>query len=213
MADPDSLDRAAQPPASDSPEKATLIGTLVHLWPYIGPGDRADLKMRVVWSMVLLLAAKLATLTVPFTFKWAIDALNGMGTAPVEASNWMLWLIASPLLMTASYGAIRVLMAVLTQWRDGIFARVAMHAVRKLAYITFVHMHELSLRFHLERKTGGLTRVLERRRTGIEVIVRMVILQLVPTIVEVSLLAGGLAWAFERCCVRAAPGPVLGLLY
>jgi ABC-type spermidine/putrescine transport system permease subunit II len=79
-------------------------------------------------------------------------------------------------------------MAVLTQWRDGIFARVAMHAVRKLAYLTFVHMHELSLRFHLERKTGGLTRVLERGRLGIEVIVRMVILQLVPTIVEVSLL-------------------------
>ena len=89
--------------------------------------------------------------------------------------------------MTACYGAIRVLMAVLTQWRDGIFARVAMHAVRKLAYITFVHMHELSLRFHLERKTGGLTRVLERGRTGIEVIVRMVILQLIPTIVEVAL--------------------------
>jgi ATP-binding cassette subfamily B protein len=110
-------------------------------------GDRADLKMRVVWSMVLLLVAKLATLIVPFTFKWAIDALNGTGTAPVEPSNWTLWLIASPLLMTASYGAVRVLMAVLTQWRDGIFARVAMHAVRKLAYITFVHMHELSLRF------------------------------------------------------------------
>ena len=137
--------------------------------------------------MVLLLAAKLATLTVPFTFKWAIDALNGMGTAPVEASNWMLWLIASPLLMTASYGAIRVLMAVLTQWRDGIFARVAMHAVRKLAYITFVHMHELSLRFYLERKTGGLTRVLER----------MVILQLIPTIVEVSLLMAVLLWQFD----------------
>ena len=79
-------------------------------------------------------------------------------------------------------------MAVLTQWRDGIFARVAMHAVRKLAYITFVHMHELSLRFHLERKTGGLTRVLERGRTGIEMIVRMVILQLIPTIVEVALI-------------------------
>ena len=198
MADPDSHPHAgAATPADASPEKATLTGTLVHLWPYIWPGDRADLKMRVVWSMVLLLAAKLATLTVPFTFKWAIDALNGKGTAPVEASNWMLWLIASPLLMTASYGAIRVLMAVLTQWRDGIFARVAMHAVRKLAYITFVHMHELSLRFHLERKTGGLTRVLERGRTGIEVIVRMVILQLIPTIVEVSLLMAVLLWQFD----------------
>ena len=152
----------------------------MHLWPYIWPGDRADLKMRVVWSMVLLLVAKLATLSVPFTFKWAIDALTGRRySAPVQSSNWTLWLIASPLIMTASYGAMRVLMAVLTQWRDGIFARVAMHAVRKLAYLTFVHMHELSLRFHLERKTGGLTRVLERGRLGIEVIVRMVILQLV----------------------------------
>ena len=108
-----------------------------------------------------------------------------------------MWLIASPLIMTVSYGGLRILMAVLTQWRDGIFARVAMHAVRKLAYLTFVHMHELSLRFHLERKTGGLTRVLERGRAGIEVIVRMVILQLVPTIVEVSLLTGVLLWQFD----------------
>jgi ABC-type transport system involved in Fe-S cluster assembly fused permease/ATPase subunit len=173
------------------------MGTLAHLWPYIWPGDRADLKARVVWSMVLLLVAKLATLSVPFTFKWAIDALTGADTAPLQASNWTLWLIASPLIMTASYGGLRVLMAVLTQWRDGIFARVAMHAVRKLAYLTFVHMHELSLRFHLERKTGGLTRVLERGRSGIEVIVRMVILQLVPTLVEVTLLMGVLLWMFD----------------
>jgi ATP-binding cassette subfamily B protein len=189
---------AEEPLASNkSIEQATLIGTLVHLWPYIWPSDRADLKMRVVWSMVLLLIAKLATLSVPFTFKWATDALTGADTAPVAASNWKMWLIASPVIMTASYGATRVLMAVLTQWRDGIFARVAMHAVRKLAYITFVHMHELSLRFHLERKTGGLTRVLERGRLGIEVIVRMVILQLVPTIVEVSLLMAVLLWQFD----------------
>jgi ATP-binding cassette, subfamily B, heavy metal transporter len=177
--------------------QATLTGTLAHLWPYIWPSDRVDLKMRVVWSVVLLLIAKVATLAVPFTFKWAIDALTGADTAPVQASNWTLWLIASPLIMTLSYGGLRVLMAVLTQWRDGIFARVAMHAVRKLAYLTFVHMHELSLRFHLERKTGGLTRVLERGRTGIEVIVRMVILQLVPTIVEVSLLLLVLLWKFD----------------
>jgi ATP-binding cassette, subfamily B, heavy metal transporter len=189
--------RAALPASDKSIEQATLIGTLVHLWPYIWPGDRADLKMRVVWSMVLLLIAKLTTLAVPFTFKWAIDALTGADTAPVQSSNWKMWLIASPVIMTVSYGGMRVLMAVLTQWRDGIFARVAMHAVRKLAYLTFVHMHELSLRFHLERKTGGLTRVLERGRLGIEVIVRMVILQLAPTIVEVSLLMGVLLWQFD----------------
>src|SRR6202045_3272913 len=184
-------------PSSNRPEHATLIGTLAHLWPYIWPGDRADLKMRVVWSMVLLLVAKVATLAVPFTFKWAIDALTGADTAPVQASNWTLWLVASPLIMTLSYGGLRVLMAVLTQWRDGIFARVAMHAVRKLAYLTFVHMHELSLRFQLELKTGGLTRVLERGRAGIETIVRMVILQLVPTIVEVLLLMVVLLWKFD----------------
>src|SRR6266853_5727063 len=170
----------ALPPSNRSIEQATLIGTLAHLWPYIWPADRVDLKMRVVWTMLLLLVAKLATLTVPFTFKWAIDALTGANTAPVQPANWAMWVIASPLIMTLSYGALRVLMAILTQWRDGIFAKVAMHAVRKLAHITFVHMHELSLRFHLERKTGGLTRVLERGRTGIEVIVRMVILQLIP---------------------------------
>src|SRR5580692_171231 len=199
MADSDSFPAAeeAKPAAATSIEQATLIGTLAHLWPYIWPGDRADLKMRVVWSMVLLLIAKVATLAVPFTFKWAIDALTGADTAPVQSSNWTVWVVASPLLMVASYGGLRILMAVLTQWRDGIFARVAMHAVRKLAYITFVHMHELSLRFHLERKTGGLTRVLERGRLGIEVIVRMVILQLVPTIVEVSLLMAVLLWKFD----------------
>jgi ATP-binding cassette subfamily B protein len=187
----------APPEARSSAERATLVGTLIHLWPYIWPSDRADLKMRVMWSVVLLLVAKLATLAVPFTFKWAIDALSGKGSAPIDASNWKLWVLASPLLLTAGYGALRVLMAVLTQWRDGIFARVAMHAVRRLATITFVHMHELSLRFHLERKTGGLTRVLERGRNGIETIVRLVILQLLPTIVEVSLLMGVLLWQFD----------------
>lgn len=199
MDQPQSFDGAdvPEPPAGGPQAGATLMGTLAHLWPYIWPGDRFDLKMRVVWSLVLLLAAKLITLAVPFSFKWATDALTGANTAPVAADNWHLWVIAAPLLLTASYGAMRILMAVLTQWRDGIFARVAMHAVRKLATITFIHMHELSLRFHLERKTGGLTRVLERGREGIEVIVRMVILQLIPTIVEVSLLMAVLLWQFD----------------
>src|SRR4029077_20798242 len=119
MAHADSHARAdeAQASAADRAEKATLIGTLLHLWPYIWPGDRADLKMRVVWSVVLLLIAKLATLSVPFTFKWAIDGLSGTPSAPVQSTNWAMWLIASPLLMTVSYGAVRVIMAVLTQWR------------------------------------------------------------------------------------------------
>src|SRR5581483_9892617 len=103
MAQLDSSAPAEPAPSPDTPiGQATLAGTLAHLWPYIWPGDRADLRMRVVWSVVLLLIAKVATLAVPFTFKWAIDALTGADSAPVQSSNWKLWLIASPFLMTAS---------------------------------------------------------------------------------------------------------------
>ena len=159
----------------------------MHLWPYIWPSDRPDLKMRVMLALVLLLLAKLATMAVPFTFKWATDALAGTAPRRCDRPIWIAWALASPLIMTRQpMAACASLMAVFTQWRDGIFAKVAMHAVRRLAILTFEHMHELSLRFHLERKTGGLTRVLERGRNGIETIVRMVILQLVPTIVEVA---------------------------
>jgi ATP-binding cassette, subfamily B, heavy metal transporter len=202
-------------PASQHPdvERGSLLTTLLRLWPYIWPGDRADLKLRVVWAMLLLVVAKFATLAVPFTFKWAIDALNGHNTSPVAASDWMTWIIVSPLALTVAYGFMRVVMAVLTQWRDGIFAQVAMHAVRRLAYLTFVHMHELSLRFHLERKTGGLTRVLERGRTGIETIVRMVILQLVPTVFEVTLLMGVLFWQFDWRYVLATFATVFAYMY
>ena len=86
------------------------------------------------FAMVLLLAAKLATIAVPFTFKWATDALTGQGTAPVAPSSWLVWVFAAPILMTIAYGGMRILMAVLTQVRDGIFAKVAMNAVRRLAY-------------------------------------------------------------------------------
>jgi ATP-binding cassette, subfamily B, heavy metal transporter len=186
--------------ASESPvsaDRGALVTTVIRLWPYIWPSHRADLKLRVLGAMVLLLIAKLATLAVPFTFKWAVDALAGGGSAPVAASDWLLWALAAPVVMTIAYGGMRIVMAALTQLRDGLFAKVAMHAVRRLAYRTFVHMHELSLRFHLERKTGGLTRVLERGRNAIETIVRMVILQLSPTIIELLLIVGVLMWKFD----------------
>ena len=189
--------RTAESESRISAARGALLSTIVRLWPYIWPSDRADLKMRVVGSLLLLLAAKLATVAVPFTFKWATDALAGQGSAPVAASDWLLWVIAAPVAMTIAYGGMRILMAALTQLRDGLFAKVAMHAVRRLAYRTFVHMHELSLRFHLERKTGGLTRVLERGRNGIETIVRMVILQLSPTIIELAFIVVVLMWQFD----------------
>jgi ABC-type transport system involved in Fe-S cluster assembly fused permease/ATPase subunit len=174
-----------------------LVATIVNLWPYIWPADRRDLKARVIFATVLLFVAKLATVAVPFTFKWATDALAGRGTAPVAPDNWLAWAFAAPIVMTLAYGATRVLMGLLTQWRDGIFAKVAMNAVRRLAMLTFEHVHLLSLRFHLERKTGGLTRVLERGRNAIETIVRMVLLQLAPTVVELVLIVAVLLLHFD----------------
>ena len=174
-----------------------LVATIINLWPYIWPADRRDLKARVIFATVLLFVAKLATVAVPFTFKWATDALAGRGTAPVAPNNWLAWALAAPIVMTLAYGATRVVMGLLTQWRDGIFAKVAMNAVRRLAMLTFEHVHLLSLRFHLERKTGGLTRVLERGRNAIETIVRMVLLQLAPTIVELVLIVAVLLLHFD----------------
>jgi ATP-binding cassette, subfamily B, heavy metal transporter len=183
-----------QPEQPVSADRGALLRTVIHLWPYIWPSDRGDLKLRVLGAMLMLLAAKLATIAVPFTFKWATDALAGQ---PAAGSDWIAWAIAAPVLMTVAYGGMRIVMALFTQFRDGLFAKVAMHAVRRLAFRTFVHMHELSLRFHLERKTGGLTRVLERGRNGIETIVRMVILQLSPTIIELAFVAAVLLWQFD----------------
>jgi ATP-binding cassette, subfamily B, heavy metal transporter len=188
--------------------EGTLFGTLGRLWPYIWPSDRLDLKLRVFAASVLLFLAKLATVAVPFTFKWATDALVGHGSAPVAAASWLTWALAAPVVLTIAYGGMRTLMAVLTQVRDGLFAKVAMHAVRRLAFLAFEHMHKLSLRFHLERKTGGLTRVLERGRNAIETIVRLVIIQLVPTFVEVGLIVVVLLRAFDWRYVLVVLGTV-----
>jgi ATP-binding cassette, subfamily B, heavy metal transporter len=194
MNDPDA--RARSLLKGPAPEGG-LFAIMRALWPYIWPVERRDLQSRVVLSLLLLFAAKLATIAVPFTFKWATDALTGEATAPFAPSSWVAWVFAAPIAMTIAYGAMRILMAGLTQMRDGIFAQVAMHAVRRLAYRTFEHMHQLSLRFHLERKTGGLTRILERGRNAIETIVRLVIVQLVPTIIELVLITVVLLCQFD----------------
>ena len=167
------------------------------LWPYVWPSDRPDLRRTVAISLGLILLAKLVTVAVPFTLKWATDALVAVAGGKVTAGEAMPWLIGSPVLAAIVYGAARILMTLLTQTREGMFAKVAMHAVRKLALATFEHMHRLSLRFHLEKKTGGLTRVLERGRTGIENISRMALMTLIPTIVEFLLIIGVCAIEFD----------------
>jgi ATP-binding cassette, subfamily B, heavy metal transporter len=167
------------------------------LAPYVWPSDRPDLQRTVVISLLLMLAAKLVTVAMPFTFKWATDALVAASGGSVPAAQSLSWLIGAPVLATVLYGATRIAMTLLSQVREGMFAKVAMHAVRKLALNTFEHMHRLSLRFHLERKTGGLTRVLERGRVGIENITRMTLMTFVPTIVEFALVLGVCAYEFD----------------
>ena len=184
-----------------APKPNGLAATWTKLWPYLWPHGRPDLQRRIFLAFGLLLVAKGVTMVTPFAFKWATDALvavTGGNSGSVEAAATAgSWLWRAPILLTAIYGATRILMAVLTQMRDGLFAKVAMHAVRKLALETFEHMHRLSLRFHLERKTGGLTRVLERGREGIEELSRLVVLTLLPTILEFVLVLGILAWEFD----------------
>ena len=182
-----------------SAEKGQLFSTFRELWTYLWPHDRADLRMRIILATVLLIVAKLVTLVVPFTFKWATDALVPLSEAigQGKAEQEKMALFATPLLLTLVYGGMRIAMALLTQVRDALFASVAMHAVRRLALETFEHMHRLSLRFHLEKKTGGLTRVLERGRAGIETIVRMTMLTAIPTIVEFSLILAVMLYEFD----------------
>ncbi|MHC2087402.1 ABCB family ABC transporter ATP-binding protein/permease [Methylobacterium sp. CM6244] len=180
------------------PERPGLFATYRRLWPYLWPHTRPDLQRRVFLAFGLLLVAKFVTMLTPFTFKWATDALvAAVGDKDGLGATLPTGLFAAPMLMIGLYGLSRVIMALLTQVRDGLFAKVAMHAVRRLALQTFEHMHRLSLRFHLERKTGGLTRVLERGRGGIEELSRLMVLTLVPTIVEFVLVIGVLAYEFD----------------
>ena len=167
------------------------------LWPYLWPHDRPDLKATVMWSLVLIIIAKLVTVAVPYTLKWATDALVAASGGNVPASETVTWLVGAPVLAAILYGLSRIVMALLVQVREGMFAKVAMHAVRKLALSTFEHMHRLSLRFHLEKKTGGLTRILERGRAGVENISRMALMTLIPTIVEFVLIIGVCAIEFD----------------
>jgi ABC-type transport system involved in Fe-S cluster assembly fused permease/ATPase subunit len=154
------------------------------LFPYVWPVDRLDLQRTVLLSLLLMLVAKIVTVLMPYTFKWATDALVAITTGKPDAATATIWLIAVPIAATLVYGLVRILMTVLMQVREGLFAKVAMHAVRRMALGAFDHMHRLSLRFHLERKTGGLTRVLERGRDGIEQLTRMTLMTFLPTIVE-----------------------------
>ncbi len=182
----------ASPKAGVSAASGGFVPTFKALWPYLWPKDRADLQMRVLLAFGLLVIGRIILVGVPFSFKWATDQLAAELGAPSTR-----WLVLTPILLVAIYGVMRVGSAAFIQLRDAVFAPVFMHAVRKLAHQTFAHLHHLSLRFHLERKTGGLTRILERGRSGIEDMVRLGLNQLVPVIVELTLMIAVLFWTFD----------------
>ncbi|MGI2035687.1 ABCB family ABC transporter ATP-binding protein/permease [Rhizobium panacihumi] len=168
-----------------SADSGNPLGTLVNLWPYMWPTGRADLKARVLWATFYLVLAKIILLSVPYFFKWATDALNGK----LDMAGLLPAFLLGAVILVILYNLTRLIQVGLNQLRDALFASVGQHAVRQLAYKTFVHMHQLSLRFHLERKTGGLSRIIERGTKGIETIVRFTILNSVPTLLEFVLTA------------------------
>ncbi len=177
---------------TDAPKRdASSISTVRSLWPYLWPAERPDLKARVFWAAFFLVVAKLITAVIPFFFKYATDTLNGLEPDVF----WIPVVLMTPIMMVIAYNVARLVMWGFTQLRDALFARVGQYAVRQLAYKTFVHMHTLSLRFHLQRRTGGLSRIIERGTKGIETIVRFTILNTLPTILEFALYAG-IFWYF-----------------
>ncbi len=167
------------------------LATLRSLLPYLWPAGRRDLKTRVLLAMVALAGAKVATVYAPFFYKDAVDALAPEGAEKTAA------LIAVPLFLVLAYGAARILMVGLAQLRDGLFARVGQNAVRAVALRTFRHMHALSLRFHLERRTGGLSRVIERGTKAVDFLLRFTLFNIAPTIIELALVCAILAYYFD----------------
>ncbi|WP_289296096.1 ABC transporter ATP-binding protein/permease [uncultured Reyranella sp.] len=151
-----------------------------HLW----PKSETGLRVRVIVALALLVAAKVTNVYVPILYKNAVDML---GTPAAQA-------VAVPIALIVAYGVARVLSQAFGELRDAVFAPVAQRAIRNLALEVFGHLHALSLRFHLERQTGGLSRVIERGTQGMEFLIRFTTFNILPTLFEI-LLVGGILWS------------------
>ncbi|WP_341895489.1 ABC transporter ATP-binding protein/permease [Ferrovibrio terrae] len=159
------------------------------LIPRLWPTGRPDLRRRVVIAFVFLMLAKLVNVTVPYFFKQALDLLD-QGIALDQL------VIGAVLGLVLAYGIARMLAQGFGELRDAVFAKVAQAAIRNLALETFNHLHALSLRFHLERQTGGLSRVIERGTKGIQFVLQFMTFNIVPTLVEIALVGGVLWWMY-----------------
>jgi ATP-binding cassette subfamily B protein len=162
------------------PGKSRSSGeTIKTLAPYLWPKDDRSARLRVVLAMGLLILAKVATVYVPIFYSRAVDRLSAHGGAA--------HVLAVPVGLIVGYGLIRLASAGFGELRDAVFASVQQRTVRRVALQTFEHMHRLSLRFHLDRQTGGVSRAIERGSAGIESVLRLAVFNIVPTIIELLL--------------------------
>jgi ATP-binding cassette subfamily B protein len=154
------------------------IATIRSLLPYLWPKGEPGLRARVVLSLACLFVAKLATVYVPILYKRAVDALtpDGAGAALVV-----------PLALIVAYGIVRVAGAAFSELRDALFEKVSQRAIRRVALETFGHLHRLSLRFHLDRRTGGVARAIERGTNGIGFLLSFMLFNILPTLLEIGL--------------------------
>ena len=162
--------------------------TLISLFPYLWSPDHWTLRLRVVCAMVFLVFSKIAIVYVPIFYKQAVDALS----LPQENL-----LMAIPIGAILCYGLARVASLGFSEARDAVFARVGQRAVRLIALQVFEHLHRLSLRFHLDRQTGGLSRIIERGIRAIELLLRISLFNLIPTIIELVLVFGILLYMLD----------------
>ncbi len=163
------------------------LETLRELMPWLWPKDNPGVRLRVVLALASLILAKAITVAVPFFYKHAVDLLSEQG-APQT--------VLVPVFLVIAYGMGRVLMVAFAQLRDWLFAEVGQGAVRKLADLAFRHLHALPLRYHLRRRTGALSRIVERGTRGIEVILRFALFNSIPTAIEILLVLGVLLSRF-----------------
>ncbi len=163
--------------------------TMKGLMPYLWPEGRMDLKMRVVVAMLFLVFSKIVTVATPYTYKWATDALTSTGSPAIAG-------VAAAVFMVLAYGVGRVMMVVFAQLRDAVFSKVGQRAVREMSSRTFRHLHDLSLKYHLTRRTGGLSRIISRGINGTDSVLRFALFNTFPTALEIIFVCALLAYSF-----------------
>ena len=165
------------------------VQTMKTLLPYLWPTGRFDLKWRVVVAMISLILAKTVNVSIPFFLKGAIDKLGLV----VQGDRAYL---TAAIGLTVAYAFARIGQQAFAEFRDFIFARVTQFTQRKIGLQTFEHLHSLSLAFHLDRQTGGLSRVIERGTRGIQTVLQFMLFNILPTIAEVLIVSVVLFFTF-----------------